>query len=141
MEKNVKRYTYTDLANDVINLLDALDGEIEMDEAHAEAMRNKAIDLLRTQENKAQYNATHKKPSAKGASAETKAKAEAVAKVLTSVPQTTAEINEKLNTSYNPLQIANAVKYVPNVKTSKVIRTMTNSKGLKCEKEYTAYSI
>ena len=139
MNKTNSRYTYAQFATEVIALLN---GEIEITEAVKERMTDKASDLLATQTRKAEYNATHpKKSTAKGASEATKAKAEAIAKVLTSEPMTAKEINEALGADYTALQVANAVKFIPGVTASKVIRKATNSKGLTSEKEYTAYSV
>lgn len=136
---NTSRYTYTTFANDVLALLN---GEIEVTDALRERMTEKANALLTAQANKAAYNAAHpKKGTAKGASAETKAKAEAIKSVLGAEPMTAAEINAALGADYTALQVANAVKFIEGVKTSKVVRSTVNGKGLKAEKEYTAYSI
>lgn len=133
------RYTYTDFANDVIALAN---GEIEMTEALATKIREKATALRTAQESKAQYNATHqRKGTAKGASAETQAKAKAIASVLTATPMTATEINAALGSDYTALQVANAVKFIPGVQSSKVVRSSLNAKGLRQEKEYTAYAL
>lgn len=139
MNKTNSRYTYTMFASDVIGLLN---GEIEVTDALRERMTAKAGDLLSAQAKKAEYNATHpKKNAAKGASAETRAKADAIAKVLGADPMTAAEINKALGSDYTALQVANAVKYIDGVKSCKVVRTTVNAKGLKSDKEYTAYSL
>lgn len=133
------KYTYTQFAAEVMGIVK---GEVEITAAVAERVYNKAAALLATQENKAAYNATHpKKSAAKGASADTAAKAEAIKAVLSDTPMTAAEINAALGADYTALQVANACKFIPGVVTSKVIRTTTNSKGLRADKEYTAYAI
>lgn len=139
MNKTNTKYTYATFATDVIALLN---GEIEVTPELRENMRNKASDLLEAQLKKAEYNATHKSSrTPKGASEDTKAKTAAIAKVLTAEPMTTAEINTALGTAFTALQVANAVKYIPNIKTCKVIRDSVNSKGLKAQKEYTGYFV
>ena len=139
MNKTTSRYTYAAFASDVIALLN---GEIEVTDALKERMTAKASDLMAAQANKAAYNAAHpKKGTAKGASAETLAKAEAIKGVLSASPMTAAEINAALGSDYTALQVANAVKFIEGVVSSKVIRTTVNSKGLKADREYTAYSI
>lgn len=133
------KYTYADFARDVIA---SLNGEIEMTPAKAQAMKNKATDLLTAQVKKAEYNAAHpSKTKPKGASEETRAKAEAIAKVLTAEPMTAAEISKAANTEYTALQVANAAKYIPGIKSCKVVRATVNAKGLRAEREYTAYCI
>ena len=133
------KYTYADFARDVIA---SLNGEIEMTPAKAQAMRNKAVDLLNAQVKKAEYNANHKSAKApKGASPETRAKADAIAKVLTAEPMTAAEISKAVGTDYTALQVANAVKYIEGVTSVKVVRATVNAKGLRSEREYTAYCI
>lgn len=139
MTKTNSRYTYAMFASEVISIVH---GEIELSADVVERVTAKALDLANAQARKAEYNATHpKKSSAKGASAETKAKADAIAKVLTVEPMTAAEINTALGTDYTALQVANAIKFVDGAKSCKVIRKTTNAKGLTAEKEYTAYSI
>lgn len=132
-------YTYSNFASDVIALAD---GILEMTPELAEKMRAKAADLLATQATKAAYNAAHpSKSKAKGAGEATKALAEEIEGVLSSTPMTGMEIAHALRKELNALQIANAVKYIPNVKKSIVIRTTTNAKGLKAEKQYAGYYI
>lgn len=133
------RYTYTNFANEVIGIVK---GEIEVTPAIAERVAAKAADLLAAQAKKAEYNATHPKAGkAKGASAETMAKANAIKAVLSAEPMTAAEVNAAIGSDYTALQVANAVKYIEGVQTTKVIRTTTNAKGLTAQKEYTAYFI
>lgn len=133
------KYTYAAFAADVIGIVE---GKIEVTPAVAERVKAKAAALAATQANKAAYNAAHpKKNAAKGASADTAAKAKAIEGVLSATPMTAAEINAALGEDFTALQVANACKFIPGVVTSKVIRTTTNSKGLKADKEYTAYAI
>lgn len=133
------KYTYALFATEVMGIVK---GEIEVTPAIAERVTAKAAALLATQENRAAYNATHpKKSAAKGASADTTAKANAIKGVLSSTPMTAAEINAALGEDFTALQVANACKFIPGIQTSKVIRTTTNAKGLKADKEYTAYFI
>ena len=139
MNKTNTKYTYADFARDVIA---AINGEIKMTPAKAQNMKDKATDLLNAQIKKAEYNAAHKSSKTpKGASAETRAKADTIAKVLSSTPMTAAEISKATGTDYTALQVANAVKYIEGATSVKVIRATINSKGLRSEREYTAYCI
>ena len=140
MAKNTTaRYTYITFAEEVKALIE---GKLEITVEVAARITEKADALIATQENKAAYNAKNpKKTAAKGASAETQAKADQIKAILTDVPKTGAEINAELGTDYTALQIANAVKFIPGVKSEKVVRETTSSKGLKAEKLYTAYTL
>ena len=139
MTKTNSRYTYAQFATEVIGIVH---GEIELSAEVIERVTAKANDLANAQAKKSAYNATHpKKNTAKGASPATKEKAENIAKALTADPKTTAEINAELGTDYTALQVANAVKFIEGVQSTKVIRKTTNAKGLTAEKEYTAYFI
>ena len=139
MSTNTSKYTYAAFASDVIALSA---GEIELTDELAAKLTAKANDLLTAQVKKAEYNATHKSTKApKGASAETMAKADAIRKVLNATPMTAAEISTAVGTDYTALQVANAVKYIEGVKSCKVVRDTVNAKGLKAQKEYTAYAI
>lgn len=71
--------------------------------------------------------------------AEKRARVQAIAKVLRSEPMTMLEINAALGTDYTALQVANAVKYIPGAESCKVWRMVTNSRGEKVEREYSAY--
>ena len=134
-----KRYTYATFAEDVLSLLN---GEKALKELPVAAMCDKAKDLLNAQATKAAYNAAHPRKSAsKGASGDTKARADMIAGVLDSTPKTAADINSLLGTDFTALQVANACKYIEGCQSCKVIRTTTNSKGLKADKEYTAYTV
>lgn len=139
MNKTNSKYTYAMFAQDVI---DCMKGNMTLTPERAALMLNKAEDLLGSQKKKAAYNAEHKSTKApKGASAETQAKANAIASVLTTTPMTAAEISAAVGTEYTALQVANAVKYIKGANSCKVIRDTINSKGLKAQKEYTAYFI
>lgn len=133
------RYTYALFATDVLALLN---GEKSMGELPIASMVSKAQDLLNAQATKAAYNAAHpRKSTAKGPGTDTQARATEIAGVLDGTPKTAAEINAELGTDYTALQVANACKYIEGCVSSKVIRTTTNGKGLKADKEYTAYSV
>ena len=133
------RYTYAQFAADVIAVMN---GEVEITADLREKMTAKAADLANAQAKKAEYNANHpKKNSAKGASAETKAKAEAIKGVLGADPMTAAEINKALGADYTALQVANAVKFIEGIQSCKVVRDTVNGKGLRQQKEYTAYFV
>ena len=131
------RYTYAQFAADVIAVMN---GEVEITDTLRDRMTAKAVNLANAQARKAEYNAIRpKKGYAKGASAETKEKAEAIRSVLTAEPMTAAEINKALGSDYTALQVANAVKFVDGAQSCKVVRETVNTKGLKSQKEYTAY--
>ena len=133
------RYTYAQFAADVIAVMN---GEIEITADLREKMTAKAADLANAQAKKAEYNANHpKKATAKGTSAETKAKAEAIKGVLGADPMTAAEINKALGADYTALQVANAVKFIEGIQSCKVVRDTVNGKGLRQQKEYTAYFV
>lgn len=133
------KYTYKQFGLDIIALAK---GELELTPEVSVRLMEKAQALVNAQESKAAYNATHpKKSTAKGASAATMEKANAIKSVLTASPMTTAEINAALGTDYTALQVANAVKYIDGVTSEKVVRTVTNSKGLTSQKEYTGYKV
>lgn len=71
---------------------------------------------------------------------ETAERAKAIVKVLRSEPMTMREINAALGTDYSALEVADAVmKYIPGAESCKVWRMVTNSRGEKVEREYTAY--
>lgn len=133
------KYTYKQFGLDIIALAK---GELELSPEVTMRLMEKAQALVNAQESKAAYNATHpKKSTAKGASAATMEKANAIKSVLTASPMTAAEINAALGTDYTALQVANAVKYIDGVTSEKVVRTVTNSKGLTSQKEYTGYKV
>ena len=66
-------------------------------------------------------------------------RAKAIAKVLRSEPMTMMEINAALGTDYKALEVASAVKSIPGTESCKVWRMVTNSRGERVEREYTAY--
>lgn len=138
MAKTNSRYTYVTFGNDVLALLAG-----EGTTGTAEQIAEKAKALIATQEKKAVYNANNpKKTAPKGASEKTQATANAIAEILPNNAEnamTTAEINEMLGTEFTALQVANAVKFIPNWQREKVIRDTVNAKGLKAQKEYTGY--
>lgn len=129
-------YTYKNFAMDVIALANG--EEISVDKATLIA---KAEDLIAIQNKKADYNSTHKKPAVSKMSDETKALIADLSKVLTATPQTAAELNAVMGTNYTALRISNAVKRIEGAQSCKVVRPFVNNKGLKAEKEYTAYFI
>ena len=89
---------------------------------------------------RAEYAATHKKPSqAKGPGEATLAIAKEVESVLTDTPMTSAEIAEALGKDYSPLRIANAAKYIAGAQSQKVVREVVGKNGLRQERQYTAY--
>lgn len=132
-----RNYTYANLATDIIAMLNGETVETEKD-----TMLEKAQALLQAQVNKAAYNAAHpRKSTAKGPSEKTAAVIAAIKPVLGAEPMTAADINAALGTTFTALMVANAVKYIDGVTSCKVVRTTTNSKGLKADKEYTAYKL
>ena len=141
IEKKAK-YTYIDFANDVLTLInkDADTSTLDFDK-----IAEKANALIEQQLKKREYNASHpKKSTSKGAGEKTKVVIDKIKPILRkgeNNAMTGAEINAAVNENFYALQIANAVKFIEGVQSTKVIRTTTNSKGLKQEKEYTAYYI
>ena len=133
-------YTYTDFANDVMGVCA---GELELTDEVRARMATKAASLLAVQENKKAYNATRpaSKSKPKGPSTETQSRATMIENVLTSTPMTAAEISAACGVSLTALQVSNACKYIKGVTTSRVVRAVLNNKGLRQEKEYTAYSL
>lgn len=91
---------------------------------------------------RAEYSATHRKPSqAKGPSEATKQVAAEIGAVLTDTPMTAAEINDLLGTDYTALKVSNAIKFIPGARSQKVVRPMVGKNGLRAEREYTGYFI
>lgn len=139
MATSTNKYTYTNLATDLISLLD---GTKSLTELPTSAMRDKAVALLNAQETKKAYNAAHpRKSSSNGPSGDTQSRAAEIGAILTGTPKTAAEINAELGTDYTALQVANACKYIEGCKSCKVVRSTINGKGLKADKEYTAYTV
>lgn len=138
MKNTNTKYTYITFAEEVKALIK---GEIEITAEIATRVIEKADALIATQTAKKDYNANNpKKSTAKGASEETKAKANAIAEILNAEPKTATEINAELGTEYTALQVANAIKFIEGAKSEKVIRNTVNGKGLQQQKEYTAYT-
>lgn len=132
-----EQYTYMDMVTDCTNYISA---SADIPAAKKEQILDKLNALADSYTKKAEYAATHRKPSkAKGPSAETKERAEQIKGVLTDNPMTTAEINVALGTNFSALQVANAVKYLDNVQTAKVIREAISKDGLRADRQYTAY--
>lgn len=91
---------------------------------------------------RAEYSATHRKPTkAKGPTEATKEVAEAISSVLTDTPMTATEINEALGTDHTALRVAGAIKFIPGVKSQKVVRPTIGKNGLRAERQYTGYFI
>ena len=133
------KYTYKQFGLDIIALAK---GELELTPEVSIRLMEKAQALVNAQESKAAYNAAHpKKSTAKGASAATMEKANAIKSVLTASPMTAAEINAALGTDYTALQVANAVKFIEGIQSCKVVRDTVNGKGLRQQKEYPAYFV
>jgi len=133
-----KTFTKVDFANSVIALVN---GDVELTKELAENMLDKANALLASEANRKAYAETHKTSKAKGAGEKTKALIAELTKVLDKTPKTSAEISKELGRDISALNIANATKYMENVDKTKVVRTTINTKGLKSEKEYTAYFV
>lgn len=134
------RYTYITFAEEVKAIVN---GTLTVTDEIKARVNEKAQALIDTQTSKKAYNADHpKKSTAKGASADTQEKANAISAVLANVPEgamTASEINAELGTEYTALQVANAIKFIEGATSVKVIRDSVNAKGLKAQKEYTAY--
>lgn len=130
-----KTYTYVTFAQDIIAMLNG-----ENTTGSREDMLAKAESLYSANVKKSEYNSTHKKKTeAKGASEATKAIVAELERVLSTTPLTTSEINSALGTDYTALRISGAVKFMTGIEKVKVVRTTVNSKGLKSDREYTAY--
>ncbi len=137
-KKTTKKYSYTDFAYDAIRLVEgeelSVDGSIFIEKAEA---------FIAAQERKAEYNRTNPKKSAKGASETTKEVATKLEEVLTAEPQTSTELATAMGMpGLTPLNISNAMKFVNvQVVKTKVVRETVNGKGLRGDKEYTAYAL
>ena len=77
----------------------------------------------------------------RSASGDVVEKARKIEGVLSTVPMTAAEINAALWTDYTALQVANAVKSIPSVRTTKVFRIETDKNDDMALREFTAYYI
>lgn len=132
-------YTYSQFATDVIAIMK---NELVPTDDLREKIIAKADDLLVQQIRKAEYAKNNpSKSKAKGASEKTKNLAEQIKGILNSNPKTSAEIAAELKLDLNPLQIANAAKYIDGVITSKEVRPFVGKNGLRAEKYYTAYAL
>lgn len=80
-------------------------------------------------------------PSAQKTGDEADVRAGQIRTVLSSVPMTAPEINAALGTDYTALQIALAVKRIPEARTTKVVRSSANAQGLMADREWTAYCL
>ena len=133
-------YSYAEFTNDILALLD---GELELTNDKAAEMRDKTIAFQNTLKKRAEYNANHPRKGVSKLSDTTKANIEKISGVLknSTKPMTTSDINAALHADLTPLQVANAVKYIEGIKSTKAIREAVDKKGLKAQKEYTAYYI
>lgn len=133
-------YTYADFAADIVKLCE---GEIQLTPELVALMLPKAKSLAGQQEKKREYNATHTSTSKpKGASDVTKSRAASIAAVLTGEPMTAAEISAAIGEELSALQVSNAIKYSGvDYKSAKVIRDTIDNKGLRVQRQYTAYYI
>lgn len=132
------KFSYVDYATTLLDLI--ANDKIEADEATITLLSEKTNALLASSQNRAEYAAAHpRKP--KGASPETLEKAESIKAILKDVPLTTDDINTALGANFTPLQVANLMKYIPDVKKTTIVRAKKNSKGLMTEKEYAGYYI
>lgn len=134
-------YTKRMFYEDVIALIT---GEADIGDLPTDEMIEKAELALEQLDKAAEYAKTHpnkSKTAAKGPSEATVERANAIKGVLNATPKTAVEINEALGTDLNSLQIDGAIKLIANVEKTKVVRTVTDKKGLKAERMYTAYFI
>lgn len=150
-EKKNTRYTYAQFATDVVELVSRLEEMTAGDELSADfdfdKMFEKAQTLLEQQNKKAEYNA-NKRAQAAGQPKELSEKMKAlIALVKPAIPKgeenavTGADINKITGENLYAMQISNACAHIENCMKTKVIRETTNNKGLKQQKEYTAYYI
>ena len=138
---NSKKYTYVDFANEAIAIANRISDLFDTDSERSRFIE-KAQALIATQTAKSEYNKSNpKKSTAKGASEQTKANGATIMQVLTSEPMTAAEIAAATGVEFTALQVANAVKFLEGVESVKVVRETVNGKGLKAQKEYTAYTL
>lgn len=134
-----KKMTYVEFGERVIDILHGLEEFPDQKE-----LIKKAEDLVsshRVKSEKAKERSAQKEKTSK-VSQKTLDNAKAVKAVLSSEPMTSDEIAiAAKNPNLTALLVANAVKYIDGVEKTKVRREKVNSKGLKAEKEYTAYFI
>lgn len=142
------RYTYAQFANDVIAManifVDGKQPELLLD---FEKIIDKANKLLEQQAKKAEYNANKRAQNAdkpKELSETMKINVDLVRQILPKGEEnavTANDINRTLETNFYAMQLSNICAHIPNCVKTKVIRETTNNKGLKQQKEYTAYYI
>lgn len=134
-----KKMTYVEFGERMIDILHGLEEFPDQKE-----LIEKAEDLVsshRAKSEKAKERSAQKEKTSK-VSQKTLDNAKAVKAVLSSEPMTSDEIAiAAKNPNLTALLVANAVKYIDGVEKTKVRREKVNSKGLKAEKEYTAYFI
>lgn len=144
-EKKNTRYTYSQFAKDVLKLLGCVDvSEFGLNYGK---MSEKAEALIEQQERKKEYNANKRAENA-GKPKELSDKMKAlIALIKPAIPKginnavTGADINRITGSELYAMQISNACSHIPNCQKTKIIQQVENSKGLKQEKEYTAYYI
>lgn len=131
-------YTYIDFLEEIIQLTDISEN---ITTETADRIKTKARALKKALENKANYNSKNPR-KAKGASPETLAIRDKILAILPNnenEAMTSARIADTLKMPLTPLSIATATKFIPNIAKTKVVDTYINSKGLKSERQYTAY--
>ena len=144
-EKKNTRYTYSQFAKDVLELLASVDvTDFGLD---SESMTEKANALIEQQERKRAYNANKRAENAGKPKELSDKMKDLIALIKPAIPKgkenavTGADINRITGSELYAMQISNACSHIPNCQKVKVIREVENSKGLKQEKEYTAYYI
>ncbi len=130
-------YTYVDFANEAIDIANG--GTV----TDLERFVKKAQALLDREAKRKEYAANNPKSGkAKGPSEKTLARVEALRAVLTSEPQTGAELSKILGWNVkDTLGVPNTVRYIDEAEEKMVIRETVNSQGLRAEKLYKAYFI
>lgn len=144
-EKKNTRYTYSQFAEDVLELIECVDIlEFGMD---YEKMSEKARALIEQQERKKAYNANKRAENAGKPKELSDKMKDLIALIKPVIPKgidnavTGADINRITGSDLYAMQISNACTHIPNCQKTKVIREVENNKGLKQQKEYTAYYI
>lgn len=138
-EKEMKM-TYQEMATVLLNHL--ITGETLADEVKT-ACHKKLEDFIVSLEKKAEYSATHQKKRESKISTETLELVEKIGKLLADGQvRTSAEIARDLGMQdLTPLRIANVAKRIDNIKKTKKVAEVVNSKGLYQQKEFVAYFI
>ena len=144
-EKKNTRYTYSQFAEDILELLESIDiSEFGLD---YEKMSEKARALIEQQERKRAYNANKRAENAGKPKELSDKMKDLIALIKPVIPKgvdnavTGADINRITGSELYAMQISNACTHIPNCQKTKVIREVENNKGLKQQKEYTAYYI